>query len=174
MKKYYPLVLLILLLSSCGQIKSESPKSYQTKLNSVFYKNTGIVVDANLYLDRVDINVQSSIANALLKNNIDNYADDNQSLLQSDINLEIDVNTDIESVNIEFPDAKTTLAEPALVTGGGGSGWTTAVNWSAKFNSPPMQWQVVDLVVKIKFKQFEEPIQFEFSKMADVSPDLQQ
>lgn len=64
-----------------------------------------------------------------MKNGIDNYADDNQSLLQSDINLDIDVNTDIESVNIEFPDAKAVVVTPATVTGGGESGWMTSVTW---------------------------------------------
>lgn len=109
-----------------------------------------------------------------MKNGIDNYADDNQSLLQSDINLDIDVNTDIENVNIEFPDAKAIVVTPAMVTGGGGSGWMTSVTWSEKFISPPMHWQVIDLIVKVKFKQFKEPIQFELTKMADASPDLQQ
>jgi hypothetical protein len=173
MKKYHFLVLFILLLSSCGQTKSEPPKPYQTKLNSVFYKNTAVVVEANVYLDRVDIDVRSSIANALSKKGIDNYLDDNQ-MLNSGIFLELDATTDVESVSVEFPDAKTVSVKPALVTGAGGSSWLTAVTWSAKFNSPPMQWQVVYLVVKVKFKQFEEPIQFEFTKMADVSPDLQQ
>jgi hypothetical protein len=172
MKKYYFLALFILLLSSCGQTKSEPPKSYQTKLNSVFYKNTAIVVDANVYLDRVDIEVKSSIANALAKKGINNYLDDNQ-ILNSGISLDLDVTTDVESVNVEFPDIKTVSVDPALVTGAGGSSWLTAVTWSAKFNTPPMQWQVVYLVVKVKFKQFEEPIQFEFTKMADVAPDLQ-
>jgi hypothetical protein len=173
MKRYYFLVLVILLLSSCGQTKSESPATYQTKLNSVFYKNTAVVVDANVYLDRVDIDIKSSIANALAKKGFDNYLDDSQ-MMNSGISLDLDVTTDVESVNVEFPDAKTLLAEPALVTGSGGSGWLTATTWSAKFKSPPMQWQVVDLIVKVKFKQFEEPLQFEFAKMADVAPDLQQ
>lgn len=173
MKKYYFLALFILLLSSCGQAKSQPSKPYQTNLNSVFYKNTAVVVDSNVYLDRVDINIKSSIANALAKKGVDNYLDENQ-LFNSGISLELDVTTDVESVSIEFPNVKTVAVKPAQLTGAGGSSWLTAVTWSAEFNSPPMQWQVVYLVVKVKFKQFEEPIQFEFTKMADVSPDLQQ
>lgn len=173
MKKYYFLVLFILLLSSCGQTKSEPSKSYQTKLNSVFYKDTAVVVDSTVYLDRVDINIQSSIANALAKKGIDNYLDDTQ-MMNSGISLELDATTDVESVTIDFPEDKTISVEPALVTGAGGSSWLTAITWSAKFSSSPMQWQVVYLVVKVKFKQFEEPLQFEFTKMADVSPESQQ
>jgi len=173
MKKYYFFALFILLLSSCGQTKSEPSKSYQTKLNSVFYKDTAVVVDSNVYLDRVDINISSSIANALAKKGIDNYLDENL-LFNSGISLELDVTTDVENVSIEFQDDKALSLNPTQVTGAGGSSWLTATTWSAKFNSSPMQWQVVYLVVKVKFKQFEEPIQFEFTKMADVAPDLQQ
>ena len=173
MKKYPLLVLCVLLLSACGQTKSEAPTPRQTKLNAVFYKDTAAVVDADVYLDRVDVHVKSSIANALAQKGVDNYLDENQ-LFNSGVSLELDATTDVESVSVEFPDAKTLSVKPAQVTGAGGSSWLTAITWSAEFNSPPMQWQVIYLVVTVKFKQFAEPVQFAFTKMADVAPDAQQ
>jgi hypothetical protein len=50
----------------------------------------------------------------------------------------------------------------------------TTVTYSGKFVSPPKQWQVVYTVVKIKFKQFDEPVHFEVADIADIAPDLSQ
>jgi hypothetical protein len=172
MKKYCLFVLLVLLLSSCGQIKPPAATSYEIKANSILYKNTAIVVNAKTYLDRVDVDITSSVADAHIEKGID-YLDDTQ-YLKSNIDLDVDVNTDIESVNIEFPGEKNLRVEPPFAASGGGSSLMTGVTYSGKFVSSPKQWQIVYLLVKIKFKQIEEPVQFEFANIADIAPASQQ
>jgi hypothetical protein len=172
MKKYYPLVLLVFLLSACGQTKSPSVASYQIMANSLLYKNTAIVVNTNVYVDRADVDITSSVANAHIEKGID-YLDDSQ-YVKSNIDLDVDVNTDIESVPMEFPGQKTLRVEPPFATSGGGSSLMTTVTYSGNFVSPPKQWQVGYPVVKIKFNQFDEPVQFKFADIADIALELSQ
>lgn len=82
---------------------------------------------------------------------------DDSQYLKSNIDLDVDVNTDIESVNVEFPEAKAMLVKRAFASGGGGS-LMTIVTWSSEFTSPPKDGQVVYLVVTIKFKQLKDLI----------------
>jgi hypothetical protein len=127
-------------------------KPYQVKANSIFYKNTVIVVNTNVYLDRTDVSITSSTANAYLQKGVD-YLDDSQ-FDKLDIFSDINLSADIESVSVEFPDAKSLQVKPAFASGAGGGGVVAVSSWSAEFVSTPKNFQVVYLVVKIKFKQF--------------------